>query len=128
MFCKNGVLRNFAKFTRKHLRQSLFFNKVVDQPANLLKARLWHRFFPVNFAKFLRTPFFIEHLCWNIDSQDSPFQEQESVVPFSSTAIDESGSESYIYWNKSDKNDNTDEVNDKVSIERSQKHTRTQCD
>ena len=26
-----GVLRNFAKFTRKHLCQSLFFNKVASQ-------------------------------------------------------------------------------------------------
>ena len=29
MFCKKGVLRNFAKFTGKHLCQSLFFNKVA---------------------------------------------------------------------------------------------------
>ena len=29
MFCKKGVLKNFAKFTGKHLCQSLFFNKVV---------------------------------------------------------------------------------------------------
>ena len=29
-----------------------------------LKKRLWHRCFPVNFAKFLRTTFFVEHLCW----------------------------------------------------------------
>ena len=29
-----------------------------------LKKRLWYRCFPVNFAKFLRTPFFIEHLLW----------------------------------------------------------------
>ena len=28
-FCENGVLRNFAKFTGKHLCQSLFFNKVA---------------------------------------------------------------------------------------------------
>ena len=28
VFCKNCVLRNFSKFTEKHLRQSLFFNKV----------------------------------------------------------------------------------------------------
>ena len=27
------------------------------RPATLLKKRLWHRCFPVNFAKFLRTPF-----------------------------------------------------------------------
>ena len=30
----------------------------------LLKKSLWHRWFPVNFAKFLRTPFFAEHLRW----------------------------------------------------------------
>ena len=29
MLCKKGVLRNFTKFTRKHLCQSLFLNKVV---------------------------------------------------------------------------------------------------
>ena len=28
------------------------------------KKRLWQSCFPVNFAKFLRTPFFIEHLWW----------------------------------------------------------------
>ena len=42
VFCKKGVLRNFAKFTGKHLRQSLFFNKVAG----------------------LRTPFPTEHLRW----------------------------------------------------------------
>ena len=53
-----GVLRNFTKFTGKHLCQSLSFNKVADlRPATLLKKRLWHRCFPVNFVKFLRTPF-----------------------------------------------------------------------
>ena len=34
------------------------------RPATLLKKRLWHRCFPVNFAKFLRTPFPTEHLWW----------------------------------------------------------------
>ena len=71
---KKGVLRNFAKFTGKHLCQSLFLNKVAGlrsllqknlwHPATLLKKRLWHRCFPVNFAKLLRTPFFIEHVWW----------------------------------------------------------------
>ena len=51
VFCKKGALRNFIKFTGKHLCQSLIFNKV------LLKMRLWHRCFPMNFVKFLRTPF-----------------------------------------------------------------------
>ena len=65
VFCKKFVLRNLAKFTGKHLRQSLFFDKVAGlRPATLLKNRPWHRHFPVYFAKFLRTPFFIEHLWW----------------------------------------------------------------
>ena len=55
---KKGVLRNFAKFWGKHLCQCLFFNKVAGlRPATLLKKRLWHRCFRVNFAKFPRTPF-----------------------------------------------------------------------
>ena len=55
IFC---ILRNFAKFTGKHLCQSLFDNKVAClSSAILLKKRLWHRCFPVNFAKFLRIPF-----------------------------------------------------------------------
>ena len=45
VFCKKGVPKNFAKFTAKHLCQSLFFNK-----AACLRA-----FF---------TPFFTEHLWW----------------------------------------------------------------
>ena len=34
------------------------------RPATLFKKRLWHRCFPMNFAKFLRTPFFIERVWW----------------------------------------------------------------
>ena len=30
----------------------------------LLKKRLWHRFFPVNFVKSIRTLFFIERIWW----------------------------------------------------------------
>ena len=52
VFCiRKGVLRNFAKFTGKHLCRNLFFNKAAGI-----------RQFPVNFAKFLRTPFLTEHL------------------------------------------------------------------
>ena len=29
VFCEKDVLRNFAKFTEVHLRQSLFFNKIA---------------------------------------------------------------------------------------------------
>ena len=49
-----GRIRNlvldFAKFTRKHLCQGLFFDKVAGlRSATLLKKRHWHRCFPVNF-------------------------------------------------------------------------------
>ena len=36
---KNGVLKNFAKFTGKHLCQSLFFNKVTGVACNFIKNR-----------------------------------------------------------------------------------------
>ena len=59
------VLRNFAKLTGKHICQSIFLMKLqASRPATLSKKRLWHRCFPVNFAKFLKTPFVTEHLRW----------------------------------------------------------------
>ena len=62
---RKDVLGSFTKFTGKHLSQSLFFNKVADpRPATLLKKRLWHRCFLVNFGEILRTPFLTEHLRW----------------------------------------------------------------
>ena len=53
---RKGVLRNFAKFTGKHLRQSLYFNKVAEA-SNFIKIETLVQVFPVNSAKFLRTPF-----------------------------------------------------------------------
>ena len=45
----------FSKFTRKHLFQNPFFDKVkLCRSATSLKARLYHRCFLVNFAKFVR--------------------------------------------------------------------------
>ena len=65
MFYKKGVLKNFAKFTGKHTWQSPFSNKLTDPtPAPVSKKKLWHRCFPVDFAKFVRASFFIEHLGW----------------------------------------------------------------
>ena len=62
---KTVVLKNFVGFTGKHLCRSLFCNKSTSlRPATLLKKRLGHRCFLVNFAKFLRAPFFIEHHPW----------------------------------------------------------------
>ena len=56
VFFKKGVPTNFAKLTGKHMCQSLFFNDVAGfRPTTLLKKRLWQRYFPVSFAKFVRT-------------------------------------------------------------------------
>ena len=58
---KKGVPKNLAKFAGKHLCQGLFLNKVAGlrrYEKTLLKKRLWHRCFHVNFMKLLRTPFY----------------------------------------------------------------------
>ena len=88
VLCKKKFLKNFANFTGKHLRWSLFLESlgwslwgilriktperphwclsgvftVNFRPATLLKKILQHRCFPVRFAKFLRTPF-LKNIC-----------------------------------------------------------------
>ena len=53
-----SVPLKICKIHRKTPIPEGFFNKVAGlRPATLFKKRLCHRFFPVNFAKFLRTPF-----------------------------------------------------------------------
>ena len=57
---KKVVLRNFSKFTGKHLCQSLFLNKVAGlrpKACNFIKKETPAQVFFVNFEKFLRTPF-----------------------------------------------------------------------
>ena len=52
-----GVLKNFAKFSGKHLCRLLFLNKVAElEPETILEKRLRHRYFPTNLPKFSRTP------------------------------------------------------------------------
>ena len=43
VFYKKGVLKNFAKFTRKHMCQSLFFNKVAGPGSLFFKEQLFYR-------------------------------------------------------------------------------------
>ena len=61
-FCitKNSSLLLIPKLNELQKQPSEVFCKKrcsYTAPATLLKKRLWHRCFPVNFAKFLRTPF-----------------------------------------------------------------------
>ena len=52
-------LKNLQNSQENTCARDSFFNKVAGLawPAALLKKRLWHRCFPVNVAKFLRTSF-----------------------------------------------------------------------
>ena len=56
------------KYSRKahicNIRVLRVYKVVGLRPATLFKKKLWHLCFPVNFEKFLRTPFFIKHLWW----------------------------------------------------------------
>ena len=64
-FFKIDVNKNFTIFTRKHLCLSRFFDKVGDyRITTILKKRLQHSCFPLNIAKFSRTPFFTVHFRW----------------------------------------------------------------
>ena len=56
-FSVKKVLLEFCKLHSKSPVQSLLFHQVAG-------LRPWHRRFPVNIMKFLRPPFFIEHLWW----------------------------------------------------------------
>ena len=60
VFRKKGVLRNFAKFTGKHLRQSLFFNKVAGlRPATSLKKETLAQVFSCEFCEISKNTFFL---------------------------------------------------------------------
>ena len=58
VFYKKAACKDFAKFTGKHLCQSL-------KSATLLKKRCWQRCFPLNFTKFLRKHFLQNTFRWH---------------------------------------------------------------
>ena len=59
-----GIFYTRTFFLEKYL-QKLFFSSFSGlRPATSLKKRFWRRCFPMNFAKFLRTPFLTDHLRW----------------------------------------------------------------
>ena len=58
--------------------ESLF---LVIRPATLFKKRVWHSCFPVNFAKFLRTTFIIEHLRWLLHKKHGNCLELQGSQP-----------------------------------------------
>ena len=66
-----SVLRNFAKFTGKHLCQSLFFNEVAGlrpQACKFIKNETLAQLFSCEFYEIFNNAFFTEHL-WSTDSE-----------------------------------------------------------
>ena len=79
MFCQKCVLRNFAKFTGKHLSHSLFLNKVAGYPAGaqvfscefceVSKSTFWYRRPPVPTSRTSETATWkcsVKQLLWKI--------------------------------------------------------------
>ena len=61
VFCKKGVLTNFAKFTRKHLHQGLVFNETADiQSLTLSKKEIPTQMFSCEFCQISRNTIFKE--------------------------------------------------------------------
>ena len=60
VFCKKGDLRNFAKFTEKHLCQSPFFNKVASlrsDACNFIKKETLTQVFSCEFCEITKNNF-----------------------------------------------------------------------
>ena len=73
MFYKIGALKDFANFTGKHLCWSVFLITLQTWGLQLFKKRLYHMWFPSNFAKIFQN-IFTEHLwttAWYIIKTDN---------------------------------------------------------
>ena len=59
VFCKNGVLKNFPKFTGKHLCQGL-----KPEACKFIKNETLTQVFSSEFNELIKETFFVEHLWW----------------------------------------------------------------
>ena len=65
VFCKKVTLQILQNLQENTCASVSFFDKVAAiRPAILLKTILQHRCFPVDFARFVRIPFFREQFWW----------------------------------------------------------------
>ena len=65
VFCKKGVLVNFAKLTGIHLCQGLFFNKVAGlrpEACNFIKKKTLTQMYSCEFCEIYKNTFFTEHV------------------------------------------------------------------
>ena len=59
---RKGSLRNFGKFTGKHLYQDLFLNKVTGLSGNFIKEETQTKVFSCGFCEISENNLFTEHL------------------------------------------------------------------
>ena len=65
VFYTKSVLKNFTKFTGKHLGQSLFLKKVAGLGCNVIKKETLAQVFSREFCEISKNTFFREHLWTN---------------------------------------------------------------
>ena len=77
MFCEKGVLV-FLEISQNS-QENTCARVSGLRSVTLLKQRLWHRCFPMYFAKFLRAPSFTEHFRWLLLKQTAPRFENPDI-------------------------------------------------
>ena len=79
MFYKKGVLRNFAKFARKHLARVSFLIKLQASGLRLHEKRNLAQVFSCEFCEISKNTLFTEHL-WVAASAKSPKERRSGVL------------------------------------------------
>ena len=62
VFCEKDVLRNFGKFTGKHLCQDLYFNLVAGLACNFIKIETLAQVFSYEFSEISKNTFLKEYV------------------------------------------------------------------
>ena len=60
----------YYSFHKTLKKTKIFLIRITDRSSRSEVFCVWHRCFPVNFAKFLRTPSLIEHVFWLLLNRD----------------------------------------------------------
>ena len=69
---KKGVLKNFTKFTGKHVCQSLLFNKVAGENSNFIKKETLTQVLSCEFFEIFKNTCFTGHL-WTTASERTKY-------------------------------------------------------
>ena len=76
---RKGVLRNFTKFTGRHLRQSPFFNKAAGPVCNFINKETLAQVSSCEFCEISKNTFITEHL-WTTASKIRKAQTTNSRI------------------------------------------------